>query len=125
MMEFLNAAARSETLPITIIKTYLRLVGPFAPHIAEELWERLGEADFIARAAWPTYDPALLIDETMEIPVQVNGRLRTVLTVDRSIEQNALEQLALTDPTVMRYIEGKAVQRVIVVPGRLANVIVK
>lgn len=125
MMEFLNVAARSEILPLTIVKTYLRLVGPFAPHIAEELWQRLGEADFIARAPWPVFDPALLVGKTLEIPVQVNGRLRTVLTVDVDVDEHTLQQLALADTTVARHMVGKAMQRVIVVPGRLVNIIAK
>jgi leucyl-tRNA synthetase len=125
MMEFLNTATRSEILPRPIIKTYLRLLAPFAPHIAEELWERLGESAFIARAAWPEYDPALLLDAVIEIPVQVNGRLRTVLRVDRDVEKQMLEQRVLADPTVARYVEGKSIQRIIIVPERLVNVIVK
>ncbi len=124
MMEFLNAATRSAILPLVIVKTYLRLIGPFAPHIAEELWQRLGEPDFIARAPWPVFDPALLVGATLEIPVQVNGRLRSVITTDAAVDEHTLEQLALADPTVARHIVGKTVQRVIVVPGRLVNLIV-
>lgn len=125
LMEFLNAISRSESVPLPIIKTYLRLVAPFAPHIAEELWERLGESGFIAQAAWPAHDPTLIVEETIEIPVQVNGRLRTVLTVERSIAQAALEQLAVSDPAITRYVNGNEIKRVIVVPERLVNVIVQ
>ena len=124
-MEFLNGAGRAERLPLTIVKSYLQLVAPFAPHIAEELWQRLGEPDFIARAPWPVYDPALLVGETVEIPVQVNGRLRSVITVSTDADNATLETAALADETVTRYANGKALQRVIVVPGRLVNVIVK
>jgi len=125
MMEFLNAAARSEALPLSIVKTFLRLVGPFAPHLAEELWQRLGEPDFIARAAWPTYDPALTVGETKEIPVQINGRLRTVITVAVDADDAQVEQTALADPVIQRHLDGKPVQRVIIVPGRLVNLMVK
>ena len=125
LMEFLNGAGRAERLPLTIVKSYLQLVAPFAPHIAEELWQRLGEPDFIARAPWPVYDPALLVGETVEIPVQVNGRLRSVITVSTDADNATLETAALADETVTRYANGKALQRVIVVPGRLVNVIVK
>jgi len=125
MMEFLNAASRSETLPRPIVTCYLQLVAPFAPHIAEELWQRLGEDDFIARAPWPVYDPALVVGEMMEIPVQINGRLRAVITVRTDADNATLETAALADETVTSYIKGKPVQRVIVVPGRLVNLIVK
>ncbi len=124
MMEFLNAAGRSETLPLPIVKDFLRLVGPFAPHIAEELWQRLGEPDFIARATWPTYDPALTVGETIEIPVQINGRLRSVITVETDADNPTLEQTALADAVILRHIDGKPVKRVIIVPGRMVNVIV-
>ena len=111
-------------MPIPIAKDFLRLVGPFAPHIAEELWQRLGEADFIARATWPTYDPALTVGETIEIPVQINGRLRSVITVETDADNPTLEQTALADAVIQRHIDGKAVKRVIIVPGRMVNVIV-
>lgn len=125
MMEFLNAAMRSEALPIPIAKCFLQLVGPFAPHLAEELWQRLGEPDFIARAPWPTYDPALTVGETKEIPVQINGRLRAVITVAVDAEDAQVEQVALADPVIQRHLDGKPVQRVVSVPGRLVNLIVK
>jgi leucyl-tRNA synthetase len=124
LMEFLNGAIRAETVPLPILKCYLQLVGPFAPHIAEELWQRLGEPDFIARAPWPAYDPALIATTTLEIPVQVNGRLRSVITVDADAANTTLEATALADETVQRHVNGQAVRRVIVVPGRLVNVIV-
>jgi leucyl-tRNA synthetase len=108
-----------------IIKTYLQLVAPFAPHIAEELWQRLGEPDFIARAPWPVYDPALTIGETIEIPVQINGRLRSVITVAVDADNATLEKEGLADEIIQRHIADKTLQRVIVVPGRLVNVIVK
>ncbi len=124
LMEFLNGAIRAERLPLVIVKTYLQLVAPFAPHIAEELWQRLGEPDFIARAPWPVYVPALTIGETVEIPVQVNGRLRSVITVSTDADNATLEQTALATAVIQRHIDGKPVKRVIVVPGRLVNVIV-
>ncbi|MCB0079834.1 MAG: class I tRNA ligase family protein, partial [Caldilineaceae bacterium] len=125
LMEFVNGAGRAETLPLEIVKSYLSLVAPFAPHVAEELWQRLGETDFIANAPWPAYDPALLATATVEIPVQINGRLRSVITVDAEADGAQMEQTALADETIVRHIDGKAVQRVIVVPGRMVNVIVK
>lgn len=124
LMEFLNGASRAATLPVDIVKTYLRLVAPFAPHIAEELWQRLGERGFIANADWPKDDPALLLRDTIEIPVQVNGRLRGLIKIDADADNSQVEAVALADETVRRYVNGQAIQRVIVVPGRMVNVIV-
>jgi len=125
LMEFLNGAARAERVPVPILKSYVCLLSPFAPHMAEELWQRLGEDDFVASAPWPTHDPALIVTTTIEIPVQVNGRLRSVITVVADADQAQMARAALADETVARHIDGKAVQRTIVVPGRLVNVIVK
>ena len=124
MMAFVNVATQAATLPRTIVTTFLRLLSPFAPHIAEELWARLGETDFIAHASWPVADPTLLVDEVIQVPVQVNGKLRTVLTVDAGSDNARLEEMALADEKITRYVDGKTVRRVIVVPKKLVNVIV-
>jgi leucyl-tRNA synthetase len=111
-------------LPQPIITTFLRVLAPFAPHIAEELWARLGETGLIVHAAWPTYDEALAADAVVEAPVQVNGKLRAVLQIDPAVDNAALQTLALQDERIMRYVNGKTVTRVIVTPNRLVNIIV-
>lgn len=123
MMEFVNAAGSTERLPRAIATTFLRLLAPFAPHIAEELWQQLGEPGLVSLAPWPTHEPSLVIEELIEMPVQVNGKLRTVLTVAAESDDTTLEQAALRDETVARFINGQTVRRVIIVPGRLVNVI--
>lgn len=124
MMEFVNMVGQADTLPVATAQTFLRLLAPFAPHLAEELWARLGATDLIVYADWPTYDEALCVDETMETPVQVNGKLRAVLTVNADIDQEALKQAALVDERVAKYVDGKTVTRVIITPARLVNIIV-
>jgi len=124
MMEFVNQAGQTERLPKPIITTFLRVLAPFAPHIAEELWARLGETGLIVHAAWPTYDEALAADAVVEAPVQVNGKLRAVLQIDPAVDNAALQALALQDERIMRYVNGKTVTRVIVTPNRLVNIIV-
>jgi len=124
MMEFVNLAGQTAQLPKPIITTFLRVLAPFAPHIAEELWARLGESGLIVHAAWPSYDEALAADAIEEAPVQINGKLRAVLKIDAQIDNSALQALALQDERIQRYIKDKTVTRVIVTPNRLVNIMV-
>jgi len=124
MMIFVNDATSATTLPRGIVTTFLRLLSPYAPHIAEELWQRLGEEGLIAHAGWPAWDPELVKDETITIVVQVNGKKRDELQVPRETEKNELERLALESENAQRFMEGREPKRVIVVPGRLVNIVV-
>ncbi len=125
MMVFVNAATQSKTLPRESVNAFLRVLSPFVPHITEELWERLDETGLLAHATWPVHDEALCRDETNTIVVQVNGRVRASLEVPLDIGKDELEALAVADERIQKHIEGKSVARVIVVPGRLVNVVVK
>lgn len=127
LMEFVNEATHAKKVPQEIVTTFVRLLSPFAPHIAEELWARLDQSGFVSVASWPEYDAALLVEEQISIPVQINGKLRTVLTVDASngsLDNQALEALALANEKVSRYVEEKEIKKVIVVPKKLVNIIV-
>jgi leucyl-tRNA synthetase len=118
-----NSNARS-TLPREIIQTFLRLLSPYAPHICEELWQRLGEGELIAHAEWPSWDPELAQDEMITIVVQVNGKKRDELLVGREAAKDELERLALASENAQRFLDGKEPKKVIVVPGRLVNIVV-
>jgi leucyl-tRNA synthetase len=124
MMIFVNEATASATLPRAIVRDFLRVLAPYAPHIGEELWARLGERQLIARAQWPAHDAALCIEDTVELAVQVNGKRRDVIQVPRDADQAAIERTALAADGVVRSIDGKPVRKVIVVPGRLVNIVV-
>ena len=125
MMVFVNAATQADSLPREAVTTFLRVLSPYAPHITEELWERLGETGLLAHAVWPAHDEALCQDETNTIVVQVNGRVRASLEVPLDMAKDELETMAVADERVQKHINGKSVARVIVVPGRLVNVVVK
>jgi leucyl-tRNA synthetase len=125
MMVFVNAATQAEMLPRETVTAFLRVLSPYAPHITEELWERLGESGLLAHATWPVHDEALCIDETNTIVVQVNGRVRASLEVPLDMAKDDLATMAVADERVQKHIDGKTVARVIVVPGRLVNVVVK
>jgi len=124
MMVFVNEATASATLPRAIVRDFLRVLSPYAPHLAEELWARLGEPELIAHATWPAHDPALSVDDTIELVIQVNGKRRDAITVPHDADAATLERLALASDGVVRTLEGKAPRKVIVVPGRLVNIVV-
>jgi leucyl-tRNA synthetase len=102
---------------------FARILAPFAPHMAEELWHRLGMAGLISQATWPSYDPAQLKDENVEVPVQIMGKVRHRIVVPADVSAEQLEQLALTDEKVKELLAGKTVRKVIVVPGKLVNIV--
>jgi leucyl-tRNA synthetase len=105
------------------IRTLLLLAAPMMPHLAEEAWALLGESGLIAEAAWPEADPALLVEDEVTIAVQVKGKLRDTLTVPKGLSSGELEQLALGSEKVQRALDGASVKKVIIVPGRLVNIV--
>ncbi len=124
-MEFINFGyANKEKVGKDVIKRMLLLLAPFAPHTAEELWERVGEKPSVFNNAYPKYDEKLLKEETITVIVQVNGKLRTTLQVDRNISEEDLKKLAQQDPHVQKHTEGKQIRKAIVVSGKLVNFVV-
>jgi leucyl-tRNA synthetase len=124
MMIFTNAATSAATLPRATVERFLEVLAPWAPHLAEEVWSRLGHADLICRRPWPVYDAALTIDDTITLVIQVNGKKRAELQVARDADRATLEKLALEAENTQRHLEGKTPKKVIVVPGRLVNIVV-
>jgi leucyl-tRNA synthetase len=125
MMEFSNhLTGKVEKRPRQVLEPFVLLLAPYAPHVAEELWRVLGHNDTLAYEPWPKYDPALTKADEIEVPVQVNGKLRAKLTVPAEIGNDELEQRALADAKVREQIAGKTVKKVIVVPRKLVNIVV-
>jgi leucyl-tRNA synthetase len=149
LMVFVNEAITWEAKPVSILREFLILLQPFAPHLAEELWQKLsnvsglkskapltpalspsgGETETpnisaLAYAPWPKFDPALLIENTLEIPVQVNGKLRDIIKVPADISQPDLEAAAKSAEKVKSFVDGKIIKKVIVVPKKLVNIVV-
>ena len=107
----------------TAVRTLVRLVAPMAPHLAEEGWAQFGEKGMVADAPWPEADPALLVDDEVTIAVQVNGKLRDTLSVDKGASKADLESLALSSDKIVRQLDGAAPKKIIVVPDRLVNIV--
>jgi len=100
------------------------LLSPFVPHIAEEMWQKLGKSGSIFRSKWPPYDKEAVIEEIITIPVQINGKLRSKVEVPREINEESLKKAVLADPNVQKWVEGKELKKFIVVPKKLVNIVV-
>ncbi|MEM1125275.1 MAG: leucine--tRNA ligase [Bacteroidota bacterium] len=124
MMEFVNAAMKWTACPKAVIEPFVLLLSPFAPHLAEELWQRLGHATSLAYAPWPELNEAYLKEDTLTLPVQVNGKVRANIDVDASASKDAILALAKAEENVQRFLEGKTLRREIYVPGRIVNLVV-
>jgi leucyl-tRNA synthetase len=108
----------------TAIRTLAKLMSPMTPHLAEEIWAAQGGTGLCAQAAWPKADPALLIDDTVTLPIQINGKRRAEISVPKDMPAAEVEKLALADEDVVRFLAGQPVKKIIVVPGRIINVVV-
>jgi leucyl-tRNA synthetase len=124
MMEFANHVTKLEARPRAVLGPFVLLLSPYAPHIAEELWRVLGHTDTLAYEPWPTFDPALTKADEIEVPVQVNGKLKARLKVPAEVSDADLEAAAMADDAVKAAIAGKPVKMVKVVPRKLVNVVV-
>jgi len=120
-----NIARIPASLLSDVQRNLVLLLHPFAPYVTSELWEMLGERKDLLRAPWPKYDPALAKEEEIEIPIQVNGKLRSKIVVSADADQNTIQQTAQSDEKLKAAIRGKQIVKVIVVAGKLVNVVVK
>jgi len=125
MMEFTNEVGQNESRPKSLMETFVLLLSPFAPHLAEECWQVLGHDETLACEPWPDYDESLIVDSEIEIPVQVNGKLRAKIKVAADAGKDAMQSAAEADEDVQKQLDGKTVVKVIVVPGRMVNFVVK
>jgi leucyl-tRNA synthetase len=121
MMEFTNYFTKADPRPKEAMEQFVLLLSPFAPHIAEELWQLLGHGDTLAYENWPVADPRLLQEETVEIPVQIQGKVRSRIQAPVDAPADQLEALARADARIRELLSGRQVVKVVVVPGRLVN----
>jgi len=124
MMELTNHLTKQTVRSKSVLKTFMLILSPFAPHLAEEIWNALGAANTLAYEPWPSYDESLLKADTVEIPVQINGKLKSKLSVSPDLSKDELEQAARNDEKIKSLLEGKTIKKVIVVPGKLVNLVI-
>jgi len=123
MMVFVNEMNKLERRPRALIEPFVLLLSPFAPHLGEELWRRLGHPESLAYEPWPTWDPQRVFEDRVTVAVQVNGKLRATLELPRGSDQHAAHEAALEDERVRRYVDGGAVRKVIYIPDKLLNLV--
>ena len=123
LMVMVNDFYKAQALPLEYVEGLVKLLAPITPHMAEELWALLGHNESIAYAQWPTYNENKLVEDTIEVVVQLNGKIRQRLKVSRNASKEELESLALADEKVKAELEGKTIRRVIAVPGKLVNIV--
>jgi leucyl-tRNA synthetase len=123
MMEYMNALRRGERTPVRAeVEPLVQLVAPFAPHIAEELWEKLGHKESVFDSKWPAFDASLAADEKFDLVVQVNGKTRGKVSVARDIVQDDAVAAAMREESIAKFVTGEP-KKIIFVPGRLLNIV--
>jgi leucyl-tRNA synthetase len=125
MMIFVNAATKEDIVPKKYAEGFVKLLSPVAPHIAEELWNRFGHDNTITYEAWPTYDESKLVDESVEIPVQVNGKVRATVQINVDAEEEEVKNVVHESKNVQAQLEGKTVVKEIYVKNKIYNIVVK
>ncbi len=124
---FTNAIAKSKAgseAKRTALKTLAQLMSPMTPHLAEEMWQTLGGEGLIALAPWPVVDEAMLVQDTVTLPIQINGKRRAEIDVPKDMDKAEVEKIALAHEAVIKTLDGAQPKKVIVVPGRIVNVVV-
>jgi leucyl-tRNA synthetase len=124
MMIFVKELSKHDKLPKPAMKNFLVALNPFAPHITEELWERLGESESIVRAPWPSFDSQRIKDDKFDLVVQVNGKVRDTILVDADISEEEAKRLALASEKAGKWMGDKPVKKTVYVKGRLVSIVV-
>jgi len=126
LMVFVNAANKEDKLYVDYAKGFIQLIAPFAPHLAEELWQTVvATGESISYVDWPTWDESKLVEDEIEIVVQIKGKVRAKLMVAKDLSREELQEVALADEKVKAEIDGKDIVKVISVPNKLVNIVVK
>jgi leucyl-tRNA synthetase len=125
LIELNSELVALDAVPRPIAEALVLCLSPMAPHLSEELWRILGHPQSLAYAPWPSYDPALLIEDDVEYPVQVNGKLRCRITVPATADDPAIEKAALANEKTQTAIAGKKIKKIIIARGRMVNIVIK
>lgn len=125
MMVFTNEANKADSLPKEYAEGLVKMLAPIAPHMMEELWSKFGHYESITYAKWPEFDESKLVSDTVEMIIQVNGRLRDKLSLPVDTDKEKIKELALSDEKIQKFIDGKDVAKVIVIPNKIVNIVVK
>ncbi len=125
MMIFINGIFKEEKLYTALWEPFVLLLAPYAPHLGEELWEKLGHSNTLAYETWPSWDENLIKEDTAEVVVQINGKVRTKLHLPAGTGREEIEKLAFENKRIQSLLEGKSIVKTIVIPDKLVNIVVK
>jgi leucyl-tRNA synthetase len=124
MMILVNRFVELDAVPKKAAETFAQLLAPFAPHLGEELWERLGHTESLALVPWPEFDPALVVDDEVEIGVQVNGKVRSRVKLRKDASEADARAAIAQDANVIAHTQGKTEKKFLYVPGKIINIVV-
>ncbi|MDD9324010.1 leucine--tRNA ligase [Pediococcus acidilactici] len=125
MMVFVNEAYKADALPMVYMEGLVKLLSPIIPHVAEEIWQIMGHEETITYEAWPTYDESKLVQDTVQVILQVNGKVRSKVEVEKDLDQAELEKIALADERIQQWTAEKDIKKVIVIPNKIVNIVAK
>ena len=125
MMVFVNEAYKADALPMVYMEGLVKLLSPIVPHVAEEIWQIMGHEETITYEAWPTYDESKLVQDTVQVILQVNGKVRSKVEVEKDLDQAELEKIALADERIQQWTAEKDIKKVIVIPNKIVNIVAK
>jgi len=124
MMIFVNHLSKQQVRPKSVVEKFVQILAPFAPHIAEELWQKLGHTDSLAYEPWPEYEPELIKEKEIELAVQVNGKIRDRIVISADADEEKIKQDALSSEKVIAAMTGKEPKKIIVIKSRLVNIVI-
>ena len=123
MMSYVNILYKQEKVSKKYIKPLLQILNPVAPHVTEELWQRLGFEGYIFDSKWPSYDESKLVADEIEIPVQINGTVRYRITVPADSDEKTIEKIATENPALQNYMNRKEIKKIIVIKSKIVNIV--
>ncbi|MEG0729667.1 MAG: class I tRNA ligase family protein, partial [Anaerovoracaceae bacterium] len=123
MMAYVNVLYKQDKISKRYIKPLLILLNPVAPHVTEELWERLELEGYVFEAQWPVFDASKIQTDTIELPVQVNGKIRFKVIVDATLAEDEIKKIIMEDERLIPCIQGKEIQRIIIIKGKIVNIV--
>ncbi len=123
MMILMNKIEAREAVSMEVIETFIKILSPFAPHLAEELWEKFGKRTLLMEERWPAYDPEVARESEVTLVVQVNGKVRDLITVPVDLTEAGLEARALQSQKIQEWIKGKKIEKIVVARGKLVNIV--
>ena len=125
LMIFINECYKNDIIPKKYAEGFVKLIYPITPHVGEEMWMKLGHNNTISFESWPTYDESMLVEDLIEIAVQVNGKVRATISISVNDDESVIKERALKEENVKRHIDGKEIVKLIIIKGKIVNIVVK